>query len=127
MRLQVLPGELSVCRLPAGVPVADLVDPTVPLWGVVRRGDETSVVCPVGSEPVGARVEGPWRAVEVLGPLEFSLVGVLASLAVPLAEAGISIFALSTFDTDVLLVAAGQLERAVAVLTDAGHELVGDE
>jgi hypothetical protein len=66
-------------------------------------------------------VERGWRALKVAGPLDFSLTGVLASLACPLAEAGISIFAISTFDTDYLLVRAETLARAIQVLGEFGH------
>jgi hypothetical protein len=63
----------------------------------------------------------------VAGPLQFSLTGVLAALAVPLAEREVSIFALSTFDTDYLLVKSDQLETAAAALREAGHEVAGSE
>nr|WP_218889509.1 ACT domain-containing protein [Saccharopolyspora hordei] len=67
------------------------------------------------------RVEGPFRALEVAGPLDFSLTGVLASLLVPLADVGISVFTLSTFDTDWILVPADSAGKAADALTAAGH------
>ena len=69
--------------------------------------------------------EGGWRALRVAGTLEFSLTGILASLAAPLAEARISLFALSTHDTDYVLVKADTLAAAVAALTAAGHRFAG--
>ena len=119
--LSVLPTPLAVVRL----------DPTaaVPAWAasgeltsVTRTADELSIVCDEASVPPDARaaVRG-WRALKVAGPLDFALTGVLASLAVPLADARVSIFALSTYETDVVLVRAADLSRACAALTQAGH------
>ena len=120
LHLHVLPQTFAVCRLPA--------DADVPPWAVAARffsitrtEDEMSVVCPAVSVPEGVESEGGWQVLKVQGPLDFSLTGVLASLAAPLAEAGIPIFALSTFETDYLLVKKDQLERAMKVLAKAGH------
>lgn len=125
LHLQVLPQTLAVCRLPA--------DADVPPWAVAARffsltrtEDEMSVVCPDVSVPAGVESEGGWQALKVQGPLDFSLTGVLASLAAPLAEAGIPIFALSTFETDYLLVKENQLQRAMKVLAQAGHGMEGE-
>lgn len=73
--------------------------------------------------PEGVRKQGGWRCLEVGGPLPFELTGVLASLASPLAAAGVPIFAVSTFDTDYLLVPGEKLEAALAALGAAGHRL----
>jgi uncharacterized protein len=122
LRLVVLPGSYAVCRLSPGEPMPDTA-----LHGefvsVARTQHEVSVVCPEGRVPAGAQVEAGWRCLKVEGPLDFGLTGVLAALAVPLAEAGVSIFAVSTYDTDYLLVKAEALERAVAALEAAGHQL----
>ncbi len=105
-------------------------DGGVPAWAmrgdfssITRTDDELSIVCPESAVPVGVRAERGWRALRVAGVLDFSLVGVLASLAVPLAGAGINLFAVSTFDTDYLLVREPDLARAVAALRGAGHEV----
>jgi hypothetical protein len=71
--------------------------------------------------PAGVTVEGPWKALEVAGPLSFALTGVIHALSAPLAAAGISLFVVSTFDTDYLLVRASDLEAACAALRDTGH------
>lgn len=122
-KLSILPEEFAICRL----------DPnsTVPNWAlagslssVTRTEDELSIVCAQTQAPEGARCDREWRCMKVHGPLDFSLTGVLASLVSPLAEAGISIFAFSTFDTDYLMVKAGNLEPAIKALTDAGHEIL---
>lgn len=82
------------------------------------------MVCAESAVPAGLRCERAWRALRVEGPLDFALTGVLASLALPLAEAGVSIFAISTFDTDYVLVQEENLERAVNALRLAGHEVL---
>jgi hypothetical protein len=71
--------------------------------------------------------ERGWRCLQVAGPLDFSLTGVLASLASCLAEAKVSIFAISTYDTDYLLVQAEDLETAIRALRAAGHEIVDED
>ncbi len=73
--------------------------------------------------PTNVESERAWRALAVRGPLDFALTGVLASLASPLAEAGFSIFALSTYETDYVLVRETELEQAVVALTAAGHDI----
>ena len=78
-------------------------------------------MCDEASVPPDARAERGWRALKISGPLDFSLTGVLASLVVPLADARASIFALSTYETDYVLVRAADLPRACEVLTQAGH------
>ncbi|MEA2573469.1 MAG: uncharacterized protein QOH93_767 [Chloroflexia bacterium] len=122
LSLIVLPGTYAVCRLggDAGVPEwATSGD----FFSVTRTADELSVVCEQGVVPAGVVCEGDWRCLKVRGPLDFGLTGILASLAVPLAMSGISIFALSTYDTDYIMVKAADLERAVAALTGSGHSI----
>lgn len=118
--LELLEPHLAVCRLPANT------EPSLPggvFASLTRTAEELSLVCEERFAPVGARLERGWRALKVAGPLEFSQVGVLVSLATPLAEAGLSVFVVSTFDTDYLLVKDAGLERAVAALQEAGHAL----
>lgn len=111
----------SVCRLPA--------DAAVPTWAtgevvsITRTADELSVVCSEGAVPTGVRIEVGFRCLRVAGTLDFSAVGVLASLLVPLAAAGIPVLALSTFDTDYLFVKDAALEVAVQALRAAGHQV----
>lgn len=118
--LSVLPGRFAVCRLgPQAV---------LPLWAcqgdvfsITRTPDELSVVCPEQDVPGDVVCEKGWACLQVEGPLDFSMTGVLASLAQPLAEAGIALFVISTYDTDYLLVKAHVLVDSVAVLTQAAH------
>ena len=119
--MTVLEQESSVCRL---APDSAAPTPTGGFWSVTRTATELSIVCPVGSEPSGAEVAGPWRILSVDGPLDFGLVGVLESILAPLAASQISVFTMSTFDTDHLLVRAEDLERTIACLRSAGHTVV---
>jgi hypothetical protein len=93
------------------------------LHAVVRTVAEVSVVCAAERVPDDVRAERGWRALEVAGPLDFALTGVLAAIAVPLARADVSIFAVSTFDTDYVLVRADRLAAAVRALREAGHRV----
>ncbi len=120
LTLDILAGTYAVCRLPPDAPVPAPED-RPGLWSLTRTQEETSLVCPEHQSPAEARCEGPWRCLRVAGPLDFSLTGVLAALAAPLAEAGISVFAVSTYDTDYLLVPANRLAEAARTLKSAGH------
>ncbi len=122
MDLRVLTERLSVCRLPTTA-----AWPTPPadgsFYSVTRTDAELSVVCVEDAAPEGATVEPDWRVLEVAGPLDFSMVGVMAALTAPLADVGVSVFVISTYDTDYVLVHAAALERAVEALRAAGHEV----
>lgn len=122
--LILLPDDLAVCRLPPDTPL--------PAWvagsgfvSITRTVDELSIVVARGCVPAGVTMVAGWRALKVRGPLDFGLTGILAALATPLADAGISLFAIATYDTDYVLVRQDVLDRAVMVLTAAGHHLVG--
>ncbi|WP_029896549.1 ACT domain-containing protein [Desulfohalovibrio reitneri] len=123
MRIRHIPGRYAVCRLDTDAAVPEK-PAGASLWSATRTKDELSLVCPEEYAPAGARVEDGFAALMVEGPLDFSLTGVLASLAEPLARAGVSIFCLSTFDTDWLLVPAARLETARDALRGAGFDTV---
>ncbi|MFD5824674.1 ACT domain-containing protein [Lentzea sp. NPDC060358] len=122
--VDVRPGEYTVTRLApdAAVP-AGLLDLTDVLVSVTRTPDELSVIAPSSFAAGGGGEEKGWRLLTVRGPLEFTLTGIMAALAGELAAAGVSLFALSTYDTDHLLVKQTDLGRAVVALRAAGHEL----
>ena len=119
-----LPGIYAICRLPAN---AD-----VPLWpmqsaffSITRTNHELSIVCEeqhVRREEPGLRVEPGWRGLKLHGPIPFETTGVIASLTKPLAEAGISVSVIATFDTDYLFVKKEVLDSAIAALRSAGFE-----
>ncbi len=119
LTLNVHPGELSIVRLAPGDPLPAWLDLAArPVVSVTFGANELSVVCPTHLVPPGHRTEGPWRAFEIVGPIDFALTGVLASVLNPLAAAGLSIFAVSTYDTDWILVRAGKFSAAQAILAD---------
>jgi hypothetical protein len=92
-------------------------------WSITRTEEELSVVCPEAHVPPEVKRETGWRALKVEGPLDFSLTGILASLTAPLAEEKVSVFAVSTYDTDYLLVKGEQLEKAIRALREEGYEI----
>jgi enamine deaminase RidA (YjgF/YER057c/UK114 family) len=115
MDLTVLPEPLAICRLPASARIPSwALEEHESLSAITRAPGELSIVCPEEAVPPDVQYEGGWRALQVPGPIPFETTGVLASIAQPLAAAGISIFAISTYDTDYVLVK--EPERALAVL-----------
>jgi uncharacterized protein len=119
--LVLLPESLAVVRLEAGSAVPAWAYESSVLSCVTRTPDELSVLTTEAHVPLALPAERGYRAFKVQGQLPFDLIGVFASMAHPLAEAGLSIFALSTYDTDYVLVKAHDLEAAVAALRQAGH------
>jgi hypothetical protein len=88
-----------------------------------RTANEDSLVCEEVRVPDGLAAQKGFKALRVDGKLPFHLTGILASLAVPLADAGVTIFVVSTHDTDYLLVPETKLTRAAAALREAGHSV----
>jgi hypothetical protein len=125
LEIRVLPGVLAVARLDPGaaLPAWARGDGAEVLHAVVRTPHETSVVCADAGVPPDVRAERGWRTLEVAGPLDLALTGVLASIAVPLAGAGVPTFAIATYDTDYLLVRRERLPDAVRALRAAGHRV----
>jgi GNAT superfamily N-acetyltransferase len=120
--LTVLDGVFAVCRLGG--------EASIPPWAtagdfssVSRTADELSVVCRQEAVPDGVLCERGWRCLRVAGTIPFTAVGVLAALTAPLADAGVSVFAISTFDTDYLLVKERDLAAAVAALHRRGYSV----
>lgn len=121
LRLRLLPGRLAVSRLDPQTPLPEWVSGD--FCSLTRTSDELSVVCDASAVPAGIESESGWQAFQVQGPLAFGLTGILASIVRPLAEAAISIFAISSFDTDYVLVKEDNVEGAIEVLRQAGHEV----
>ena len=124
MRLQRLPGELAIARLPPGEPIPQWAHVTARFVSIVRTADELSIVCPAERIPLGVRCSSGWVALKVMGQVDLSAVGVLASLADILRDARVSIFAVSTYDTDYLLVPQSDEDRSIQELVSAGHDVV---
>ncbi len=110
----------AICRLGVDCPLPPWATAS-PFFSITRTADELSVVCRQDAVPEGINCERGWRCLRVAGTIPFSVVGTLAALTAPLAEAGVSVFVVSTFDTDYLLVKAAELERAVQALREQGH------
>ena len=121
--IDVRPDRYAVARWSAGAPVPPGVLEASGLVSVSRTEDELSVVCLESAMPAAEQRADGWRALTARGPLEFTLTGIMAALSGALAGAGVSLFAVSTYDTDHVLVKETDLDRAVAALREAGHEV----
>lgn len=122
LSLSVLPDTFAICRIDRNA--------QIPLWAqagsffsVTRTNDELSLVCLEECVPEGIQCEGNWKCLKIKGPFDLSTVGVLISIVEPLAKAGLGIFVVSSFDTDHILVKKRDVEKAVHVLSDAGHRI----
>jgi hypothetical protein len=118
-----LRSELAIVRLSAAAGLPWWAAGSEEFLSFTRSDAETSVVCEARRVPEGARAERGYRALRVEGTLPFEAVGVLASIAVPLAHANTPIFVISTFDTDYVLVREAMLPAAVQALREAGHSV----
>ncbi len=122
LTLTVLPELYAICRLDSKAPVPD--------WAtngdfvcIARTADELSIVCREVQVPQGTTCEPGWRNLKCEGPLDYSLTGIVASLAEPLANAGVPIFPIATHDTDYILIKERHLETATRALTAYGHHV----
>jgi hypothetical protein len=126
-----MPGSRNLTLLPGRFAVSRMHPETaVPAWAeggwfcnVVRTREELSVVCEEAAVPAGVTTNRGWRMLKVQGPIPFEEAGVLAAIAGPLASAGLPIFAVSTFDTDYVLVREEAIEAALLALRGAGHSV----
>src|SRR5579863_2975926 len=120
LQLSLLPERFAIVGLS---PLSDLPKWAIqgPFFSVTRTSEELSIVVEESRVPEGIQSQGGWRVIKVHGPFVLSEVGVLAALAGPLAAARISLFVISTFDTDYLLVSSETLDAAMIVLERAGH------
>ena len=122
MNLSVLKDVYGVCRLQPDESVPDWASAGA-FYTISKTIEELSIICQVSLIPDGIQVELGWRVMKVEGPLDFALIGILAELSGTLADRGVSIFAVSTFDTDYLLVKEKDYKNAVEALRDAGHTI----
>lgn len=123
LKMKLLKDKYGVCRL-------DKLE-LVPSWGiegefysVTKTEDELSIVCVQESIPHNIKCEKDWRVLKVEGPLDFSLVGILSAISGLMAEKSISIFAISTYDTDYILVKDKDLNKAIKALCDDKYEVI---
>ncbi len=120
LTLSVMPIELAVVRLATSFGIPDWAIKGKDFFSITKTIDELSIVCLEGNVPNNSndiKVEKGWKCFKVEGPLDFGMTGILSSLTMPLAEAKISIFAISTFDTDYIMIKKENLQNAIAVLS----------
>jgi hypothetical protein len=123
LTMKLLNDKYGVCRLEKEEPI--------PAWAyegeffsITKTEDELSILCLQEQIPDGIKFEGDWRILKVLGPLDFSLIGILSKISSILASHSISIFAVSTYDTDYILLKEGSLDEAVEALRREGYEII---
>ena len=122
--LEVLNDRLAICRSDKDAPLPRWAKaPSGEFFSVTRTRDELSIIIADARAPREAKCERDWRLLMVKGPLDFNLVGIIAGLAGTLADSGVSIFALSTYDTDYIMVKQTDLDRALAALRQAGYPI----
>jgi uncharacterized protein len=125
LNLSVLPGEFAICRLEPRAAIPGWASAAGFFIAITRTEDELSIVCSETKVPGDVKSDRGWRCLKVEGPLDLSLTGILASLLRPLAEARINIFAISTYDTDYVLVKEEKLAQAKEALLQSGCRLAG--
>jgi hypothetical protein len=120
LKFFLLPETFAICRLhgDAGIPAWAV---TGMFFSITRSPEEVSIVCPQSNVPERTRCHRGWRCLKLEGNFDLSMTGVISSVADPLAAGGVSIFVISTFDTDYLLVKNDSLETAIQILSQQGY------
>ena len=119
--IALLPETFAICRLTSGAAIPDWVQGE--FISITRTQEELSIVCRQENVPDGVRAELDWRCLRIVGQLDFSLVGVIAQITGLLAKADISVFVMSTYDTDYFLVRQFDVDQTVESLKQAGHSV----
>ena len=122
LNLKVLDYTFAICRLPSTAKVPDWPYQGS-FYSITKTLDELSIVCSQQFVTDMEKVDKDWKIIKVEGPLDFSLIGIMANLSSTLASGGISIFTISTFDTDYILVKEKNLKEAIDLLSKAGHKI----
>ena len=122
LSLSVLSWRYAICRLDPQAPVPEWAT-SPPFFSMSRTSGELSIVCPEARVPEDVRCEKGWRVFEIEGPFDLAATGILSSVLLPLAEARVSSLAVSTHDTDYVLVREAQLSHAVSALEAWGHRV----
>ena len=122
LQLQVLQEQFTIHRLAVGSEIPSQIYET-DFFTISKTADELSIVCAASLQLNSEKHVAGWSCLKVVGPLDFSLTGILASLATTLADAEISIFAISTYDTDYILVNTNKLQLATDALRASGHQV----
>lgn len=120
LKMKLLEGIFGVCRLSS--------EDNIPHWclqseiySITKTKDELSILCDLKFIPQGIKCEKPWKALKIEGPLDFALIGILSTISTLLAKNSISIFAISTYDTDYILVKEKDMDNAIKVLSNEGY------
>jgi len=125
MKLLILPERLAICRLDRDAAIPDWAcSQGTSFYSITRTPHELSIVCLEEDVPAGVECDGGWRVIGSLGPLGFTLTGLVEGLAEPLAVAGITIFYISTYNSDFCMVKDSELHIALLALANQGHEIV---
>ena len=121
MKLKVIPLEFTVCQ----VEDYTMVNMDIPYCFPQKTDEENSLVCPTTAVPANTtKRDDGWKAFRIEGVLDFSLIGILAKIASILANNNISIFAISTYNTDYILIKQEQFNTALQILTNEGHTII---
>ncbi|MBX2816332.1 MAG: ACT domain-containing protein [Saprospiraceae bacterium] len=123
LTLEVMPWTLGICQWPKEEPLPEWVRRSE-FWSITHTHDEVSIVCEERLIPKEMQSELEWSILKVLGPLDFALTGILSQITAPLAEAEISIFSLSTYDTDYVMVKSSTLDEVCGILREI-HDVIG--
>jgi hypothetical protein len=122
LTLHLLPEKFSVCRLVANARIPQWAQRGA-VFSITRTADELSIVCESKYVPSDVKSEKGFRCFKLQGPFPFEMTGVLASVLQPLAKVCVSIFAISTYDTDYVMVKEKELAKAIAALRKVGHHV----
>jgi len=123
LTMKLLKEKYGVCRLDKTELIPEWAKESE-FFSITKTLDELSIVCSQGGIPSSVKCEKDWKILKVEGPLDFSLVGILSSISNVLAQQEISIFAISTFDTDYILVKDKDIDNAIGSLCIAGYEVI---
>jgi len=123
LTMKLLKEKFGVCRLNKDESIPEWVKDSE-FYSITRTFDELSIVCSQNLVPCDVKCENDWKVLKVEGPLDFSLIGILSSISSVLAQEKISIFAISTYDTDYILVKDKDIDNAVKALTKEKYEVI---
>ena len=125
LSLKIMPERMAVCRLDATAPLPDGLDGSG-FYSITRTKEELTVVCREDSVAAVATCESGWRCFQVQGVLDFSEIGIIFTITQPLAKSGVSVFVISTYDTDYFMVKEKDLAKAIDALNASGHQITED-
>ena len=117
LNLSICEGQFTIHRLSPNTKIPDIIYDS-PFYSISKTNEELSIVCSSTIQLDSERAETGWSCIKITGPLDFTLTGILASITAPLADAGIPVFAISSYDTDYILVKGNDRRAARRVLSE---------